>query len=153
MAQQKISKNDEITRLVLEEVDEARETLELVSQLVSALPLKGMADVAKAMNGKITFRGNTFAVEAFVGLVPEILFPIDDPEKLVRLAYQVVLAAPSTITYDMEDPVIAKREMQRAVLRRLVSDGGLGPMRRGYSPVFGAMGDRSKNFSTERKED
>lgn len=101
--------------VIVEEVDEAREVLELAQQLVHALPLQSFEDVVKAVGPKreITFRGNPSTVANFAQLVPDILFPINTVEKLITLLYETVRLAPRRIRYSDDDPRHAKRKLRR----------------------------------------
>lgn len=135
------ARRGDLERLIIDEVDEARETYELVEQLIPALPIKHFGDLRDATAGEIRFRGNPFDIGVFEDLLPDVLFPIDDVEKLVQLAYQAVQAAPPHITYDLEDPANARREMRRSLIRRLVGDGGLRPARSSGIQPFGAGRD------------
>ncbi len=105
----------DLLRLIVEEVDEAREVHELAQQLHHALPLRSFDDVVKAVGerGTIKFRGNAFDIQQFGALVPAILFPIDDAQKLVTLLYEAVRRAPKTIFYNEADPEAAKRHVRR----------------------------------------
>ena len=105
----------EMLKLIVEEVDEAREVQELVEQFHHALPLRSFDDAIKAVGqrGMIKFRGNAFDIRQFGALVPAILFPIDDAQKLVTLLYEVVRRAPKTIQYNETDPAAAKRHLRR----------------------------------------
>jgi hypothetical protein len=117
----------ELVAIVVEEVDEAREVLELARQLVHALPLHTFEDVVKAVGpkGTISFRGRHSAVANFAGVVPGVLFPIDSVHKLVTLLYETVRLAPPSITYSDSDPAHAKRKLRRLGLLGL-RQGSLG---------------------------
>jgi hypothetical protein len=105
----------ELLAIVLEEVDEAREVLELAQQLVHALPLKSFEDVIRALgtDGMIKFRGNPRPARNFAEYVPGILFPIDSTQKLVTILYETVRLAPPFIKYNERDPNYAKRKLRR----------------------------------------
>lgn len=112
--QSTVSEGD-LLRLVVEEVDEAREVRELAQQLIHALPLRSFDDVvgAAGTKGIIKFRGHEFHVGKFRPLVPSLLFPIDTPQKLIALLYETVRLAPGTIRYNSTDPQTAKRQIRR----------------------------------------
>jgi hypothetical protein len=105
----------DLLAVVVEEVDEAREVLELAQQLVHALPLRSFEDVVKAVGtkGTINFRGSPRPVQNFAEHVPGILFPIDSVQKLVTLLYETVRLAPAWIKYNDNDPAYAKRKLRR----------------------------------------
>jgi hypothetical protein len=107
--------SSELMKAIIDEVDEAREVLELAQQLAPALPLRSFEDLHKAVGqqGKIIFRGNAFNVRAFEALVPSLFFPIDDLPKLIALLYETVRLAPTTVTYSDKDPEHAKRRLRR----------------------------------------
>lgn len=136
----------ELLKVIIEEVDEAREVLELAQQLAPALPLRSFEDVHKAVDkGKIIFRGNEFNVRAFTALVPTLFFPIDDLQKLVALLYETVRLAPTTVAYNPNDPSHAARR-----LRRLGIVGMLGKMGQLGAPPGGAIRAQCCNGPVEK---
>ncbi|HZZ62896.1 MAG TPA: hypothetical protein VFE63_17325 [Roseiarcus sp.] len=104
----------DLLRIIVEEVDEAREVHELARQLIHALPLRSMDDVAKAVggHGNITFRGVPYTVANFANVVPSVLFPIDSVEKLVTLLAATVRLAPRRLPRGPDDGY-AKSRLRR----------------------------------------
>jgi hypothetical protein len=123
------AKSRDLLRLIVDEVDEAREVYEVSEQLAGALPIRSFDDIAKAVGaeGSITFRGNVLDIRQFAALVPATLFPIEDPQTLVALVYQAVKMAPRTIQYAESDPHSAQRRLRRLGLFGMPS-GLLGPV-------------------------
>jgi hypothetical protein len=119
--------DSDLLKLVVEEVDEAREVYELAQQLLHALPLGSFNDIAAAVGNKgvITFRGHQFDVGTFRTLVPTLLFPIDSTQKLITLLNEAVRLAPASLRYNQKDPATAKRRARRLGLLGLPG-GGLG---------------------------
>jgi len=89
----------ELLEAIVNEVDEAYDVFELAKQLAPALPLRSFDDVVKAVGprGTINFRGSPHTVANFVGIVPEVLFPIDSVSKLVTLLAATVRLAPVSL--------------------------------------------------------
>jgi hypothetical protein len=119
----------ELLRLIVEEVDEAREVYELAAQLAAALPIKSFDDIIKTMGdrGSIKFRGKELEVTQFADMVPATFFPIEDRQTLVALVYQAVKLAPRTHQYADSDPANARRRLRRLGLLGLPT-GLLGPI-------------------------
>lgn len=131
MTEMKQSKED-ILQLLVEEVDEARETHELVMQLKEALPIRSFHDIITACSkneGDIIFRGKPFDVSLFEEVIPSIIFPIEDIRTLIELVYIVVIRlAPKYITYNLEIPENAKRHVRRSQMKMLIPSGAIGPV-------------------------
>lgn len=150
----KQGRND-ILKLIVEEVDEARETYELVMQLKAGLPIRSFDDIRKscADHKTIKFRGNVFDLDTFEDRMPSFIFPIDDIRKLIELVYVAVESAPRTIEYDMEVPENAKRRIRRQQLQSLIPTGVIGPARlgKGGAGLFGGI--RTVEQQKIRKEE
>jgi hypothetical protein len=119
-------KHQELLALIVEEVDPAREVLELASQLVHALPLRSFEDVVKAAggSGSLRFRGRSVGVHGFVEAVPEIIFPIDTEQKLVTLLYETVRRAPPWFRSESDTGAASRRLRRLGILG--VQQGVLG---------------------------
>lgn len=113
----------ETLTLIVHEVDEARETLELVSQLAPRLPIKSMRELAG--NGPIRFRGEDYDLGHFTSLVPDFLFPIDSLGNLVQLAALAARMAPPQVEFDHDDPETARRLMLKVLAARSGAIGGM----------------------------
>lgn len=118
----------ELLKLIVEEVDEAREVYELAQQLSPTMPLRSFDDIERAVGDSkaVKFRGKAFGIKQFRELVPATLFPIEDHQTLVALLYQAVCIAPKHIQYDETDPRNAKRRLRRLGIMGLPT-GLLGP--------------------------
>jgi hypothetical protein len=112
---QEIEHSDDLLKIIVNEVDEAREVLELAQQFAHAIPLRSFKDVVKALGdrGVIAFRGREFQVGPFGAHVPSFLFPIDSVKKLVTVLYEAVRRAPKHIRYSDKDPRYAKISLYR----------------------------------------
>lgn len=105
-----------LLQLVIDEVDEARETYELATQFAKGLPFRGFEDVAKLVNPErgIKFRGEYYDIKQFAGMIPSVVFPIDNLESLITLLAYAVRSAPKrpavTEPTDAED---ARRQLKR----------------------------------------
>ena len=132
----------ELLKLVVEEVDEAREVHELARQLLHAIPLQSFEDIVKAVGpkGTITFRGNPSTVQNFAAVVPGVLFPIDSVQKLLTLLYETVRLAPPWVRYRDDDVDHAKRK-----LRRL----GILGLKQGTLGATGSVSSRRARTSNE----
>ena len=136
--------------MIVQEVDEARETYEVVMQLMKAFPIGSFKDIQKVFGdkGTITFRGNPFEVDMFEGKIPDFIFPINDIRSLIELVYMLVRAARPTISYDMKIPENAKRHVKRLQIKSLIPSGAIG------SAAFpiGAGGALGESQLTEEKK-
>jgi hypothetical protein len=119
----------ELLKLIVEEVDEAREVYEVAGQLAPALPIRSFDEIIKHMGerGSIKFRGNELEISQFAAMVPATFFPIEDKQTLVALVYQAVKLAPRTHQYSDSDPANAQRRLRRLGLLGLPT-GLLGPI-------------------------
>jgi hypothetical protein len=118
-----------ILQAVVQEVDAARDTLELVLQFVGALPIRSHDELIRATGGEsaVTFRGTKFDVRAFADLIPSVLFPVESLEQLVALAALAVEQVPGNVGHDFTDQETARRLMRRVSLKNLAPVGLLGP--------------------------
>lgn len=151
MAKESQSSPDaEFMRLIVEEVDEARETMELVSQLAPRLPIKSAKELVG--EGVIRFRGEDYDVKNFAAMVPAFVFPIDSKEKLVQLAAMAARMAPPQVEFDHDDPETAKRLMLRILSSR---SGAVGTMRAPFMQSGQGMGPgapRHRPETTQNEE-
>uniref|UniRef100_Q01Z12 Uncharacterized protein n=1 Tax=Solibacter usitatus (strain Ellin6076) TaxID=234267 RepID=Q01Z12_SOLUE len=88
-----------LLQMIVDEVDAARDTLELVSQLQRELPLRRFDDVRRALGpeGLLHFRGQKYPVGWFENAVPSVLFPIEDVRALVERMANVVRLIPDHV--------------------------------------------------------
>ena len=105
----------ELLKLIVDEVDEARDILRLAEQLAPLLPIKSFDDLARAgERGQMRFRDTPFDVETLRPYVPAIAFPVEDARALVqRLAY-LVRIVPEHLGVDVTSEEGARRQMRRA---------------------------------------
>jgi hypothetical protein len=105
----------ELYRLVVEEVDQARDTFELVSQLQRGLPIMTFDDIRRVLGGRetVTFRGHEFSLDAIEAQLPEVALGINDLPALVRRVATLVRMVPDSIGLDPSDPATAKRALRR----------------------------------------
>lgn len=106
---------EEVLRLIVEEVDAARDTYELVSQLEHALPIRSFEDLRKAAGekGELRFRGTTFNVAEVEGLLPPWAFPVEDLRALVERVAHAVRLTPPDFAVDRTNPDFVSRQMRR----------------------------------------
>lgn len=140
----------ELLRYIVEEVDAARDTLELVQQFAGALPIRSYDEAIRAMGseGVVRFRGARFDPRAFEHLVPSVVFPIETVQQLVSLAAQMVERIPSTVGNDLSNPETARRLMRRASLQSLAPSGRIGPSLGGAAFQLGQSNRMSAGFAS-----
>lgn len=105
----------ELYRLIVEEVDQARDTFELVSQLHQGLPIMTFADIRRALGGRetVTFRGHEFSLDPIEERLPEVALGINDLPTLVRRVATLVRMIPDSVGVDPSDPATARRALRR----------------------------------------
>lgn len=114
MARPDISR-EELMRLVIDEVDQARDIYQLVEQLAGFLPIRSMDELAKATAGKqLRFRNADFDVDSLAGHIPSILFPVDDVQGLVERVGHIVRLAPPALGVDLESPDGVRRRLRHS---------------------------------------
>lgn len=112
MARSDVSK-EELMRLVIDEVDQARDIYELAEQLSEFLPIRSMDELVKATEGKeLRFRDARFTADSMVGHIPSIAFPVDDVKGLVERLGHVVRMAPPALGVDLESPDGIRRRLR-----------------------------------------
>jgi hypothetical protein len=106
----------ELLHLIVGEVDEARETLELVNQLQKELPIRRFDDIRRAVgpDGTIRFRGVAFPIRLFEDRIPKIVYPIEDVRALVERVVELVRMVPKFVANDPRNPENLKRQMGRS---------------------------------------
>ncbi len=127
----------DLYRLIVEEVDEARETLELVGQLREGLPIKSFEDLrAASREGTLELRGERHPVDQFEDYLPAFVFPIDDLPTLVSRVALFLKAVPDS--FGRDDPRRAKGDLRRLGMLGLPNGwpnnaalAGVGPPTRG----------------------
>jgi hypothetical protein len=114
---------------VVEEVDDARDTLELVQQFVGALPIRSHDELIRATGNEsaVHLRGGKFDIRAFADMIPSVIFPVESLEQLVTLAALAVEQIPGNVGYKLSDPEAARRLMRRVSLKNLAATGVIGP--------------------------
>jgi hypothetical protein len=127
------SQQDELLRLVIEQVDDARDLLQLAEQLAPLLPIKSFDDLLRGgEKGRMRFRDTPFDVSTLRPYVPVIAFPIEDLRGLVeRLGYLVRLV-PEHMGVDISTPEGMRRQMRRSAT--LIPGLDLGA-RRGFTAI------------------
>jgi len=105
----------DLHKIVIQEVDTAREVFQLAQQLAPALPIRSFADVLKALGPEAVFRfrGHEIPAAIFAQRIPAYLFPIDSLGKLVVILHEAVRRAPRSLTYPPLDPTHARIELHR----------------------------------------
>lgn len=112
------AERDNVHRLIIDEIDQARDVLQLVTQLQRALPLKSAADLRKVADekGQVQFRDGTFDIAEILEVIPEIAFPIEDLRSLVERVALLVSVIPAHLGVDMNNPDRVKRRMRRQLV-------------------------------------
>lgn len=102
-------------QLVIDEVDQARDILQLAEQLSDFLPLRSMDELIKATDGKeLRFRDATFTVDSLAAHIPSIAFPVDDVRGLVERLGHLVRMTPSAMGVDTESPDGIRRRLRQS---------------------------------------
>ncbi len=114
MARTDVSK-EELMRLVIEEVDQARDIFQLAEQLSDFLPIRSMDELVKATDGKeMRFRDATFTADTLAAHIPSIAFPVDDVRGLVERLGYLVRMAPPALGVDMESSDGIRRRLRQS---------------------------------------
>jgi hypothetical protein len=102
-------------RMVIEEVDQARDIYQLAEQLMEFLPLRSMDELIKATDGKqLRFRDSGFDVASLAPHIPSIAFPVQDIRGLVERLGHVVRMAPPALGVDLESPEGIRRRLRHS---------------------------------------
>jgi hypothetical protein len=102
-------------RLVIEEVDQARDIFQLAEQLIPLLPIRSMDELIKAVAGKqLRFRDTDFDVATLAGHVPSIAFPVEDPRALVERLGHVIRMVPPAMGVDLESEEGIRRRLRHS---------------------------------------
>jgi hypothetical protein len=120
LAREQVS-DQELMRLVIEEVDQARDIYQLAQQLAPFLPIRSVDELIKATGEKeFRFRDSDFVIDEAVGAnLPRIIFPVEDVSSLVERLGHVVRMVPPALGVDLESP--------EGIRRRLRFAAALGP--------------------------
>ena len=112
------AERESIHRLIIDEIDQARDILQLVTQLERALPLKSVADLRKVANekGQVHFRDATFDIAEILEVIPDIAFPIEDVRALIERVAMLVSIVPDHLGVDINNPERVKRRLRRQLL-------------------------------------
>lgn len=114
MARSDVSK-EELMRLVIDEVDQARDILQLAEQLSDFLPIRSMDELVKVTDGKeMRFRDATFTTDTLAAHIPSIAFPVDDVRGLVERLGYLVRMAPPALGVDLESPDGIRRRLRQS---------------------------------------
>jgi hypothetical protein len=112
MARTEIARDD-LLKLIIEEVDEARDIHALAVQLLPHLPIRSFDELVKATAGKeMRFRDMAFDVESLRDHIPSIAFPVQDAAGLVERLGHIVRVAPPHLGVDVTTPAGARRQMR-----------------------------------------
>ncbi len=102
-------------RLVIDEVDDARDILQLAEQLAGFLPIRSMDHLMKETEGKeLRFRNATFTVDSMAAHIPSIAFPIDDVKGLVERLGHLIRMTPPALGVDLESPDGIRRRLRKS---------------------------------------
>lgn len=115
--------NAEILRMIVEEIEPAREVYQLFMQLRNALPIKNFKDLEKAADheGKLHFRDTAVGFRFFESYIPNFIFPIEDEKALIERLGQFVKIFPQEIGYDRSNGEYIKRMNQTKFLSSLLT--------------------------------
>lgn len=108
-------------RLVIEEVDQARDIYQLAQQLAPFLPIRSVEELMKAAGEKeLRFRDSDFTIdERMAAHLPKIIFPVEDASSLVERLGHVVRMVPPAMGVDLDS--------SEGIRRRLRFASALGP--------------------------
>lgn len=116
MARSEVSAQ-ELMRIVIDEVDQARDIYQLAEQLAGHLPIRSMDELVKALDGKqLRFRDTNFDVDSLASHIPSIAFPVDDPRGLVERIAHIVRMVPPAMGVDLESPDGIRRQLRHSSL-------------------------------------
>lgn len=106
----------EMLRLIVEEVDGARDILQLVRQLEPALPIRSFKDLRRLTKdgGAIQFRSVEIDLDFYEGFMPDYAFPIEDLRGLVARVAQLIRMLPPDLGKDPNDPENMRRMMKQS---------------------------------------
>jgi hypothetical protein len=112
------AERDNVHRLIIDEIDQARDVLQLVTQLERALPLKSAADLRKVADekGHVQFRDGVFDIAEILEVIPDMAFPIEDVRSLVERVALLVSVVPEHLGVDINSPDRVKRRMRRQLV-------------------------------------
>ncbi len=132
------SRNDaELMRLVINEVDQARDLYELAQQIAPHLPISSFDELTKINDGKrLRFRDAEFDVESLRAFVPAVVFPVQDLEGLVERLGHVLRMVPPEMGVDVTTESGMRRQLRNT---GAVTPGiGLMSQRKSTASVLGA---------------
>lgn len=124
----------ELLQLIVNEVDTARDTLDIVNQLRRELPIRRFDDIRRAVGseGIIRFRGQTYPISWFEDMLPSIVYPIEDLRVLVERTSHIVRLIPDHVAGSPDSPQGTRRYLHTAWLQppnglppRAISSGPL----------------------------
>ncbi len=105
----------ELLQLIVEEVDAARDILQLAEQLAPLLPIKSFDDLVRAEEkGRMRFRDTPFDIESLRAHIPAIAFPIEDARGLVERLGYLVQIVPEHLGVDTTSREGMRRQMRRS---------------------------------------
>ena len=116
---------EDVMRLIIEEVDDAREAYKLVTQLAPSLPFRSFDEFKKI--GSIRFRGQQHPVEVFRDSLPRFEFPIEDERALVERIADLIAMTPNQGEQDPQDPTAERRRLRRIGVPSMTTAFPTGP--------------------------
>jgi hypothetical protein len=104
---------DDLLRLVVEEIDQARDVYELAQQLAPYLPIKSFDMLVRAVGKRpLRFRDTEFDLESLHGQLPGVAFPVEDLAGLVEKLGHLIRLVPPSLGVDMSTPSGVRRQMK-----------------------------------------
>lgn len=104
----------ELMKLIIEELDDARDLYELAQQLLPHLPIRSFDELAKVNDGRpMRFRDATFDVESLRPHIPGVVFPIMDAAGLVERLGHIIRMTPPDLGVDLSTEAGMRRQMRR----------------------------------------
>lgn len=105
----------ELCRLIIEEVDQARDVYDLTLQLAPLLPIGSFEELVKAQEGRpMRFRDVEFDVESLAGYIPNVVFPVQDLRGLVERLGHLIRLVPDFLGVDTASEAGARRQLRSA---------------------------------------
>lgn len=107
------SKNEDLRDLVIDQVDDARDLLELAQQLEQYLPIESFKHLdAQVGDRSLQFRDSDFDLRSLGHLIPPIAFPVMSLSGLVERLGEVMRLVPPHLGVDVESEKGARRVLR-----------------------------------------
>ncbi len=107
------SKNEDLRDLVIDQIDDARDLLELARQLEKYLPIESFKHLdAQVGDRSLRFRDSDFDLRSLGHLVPPIAFPVTSLSGLVERLGEVMRLVPPHLGVDVESENGARRVLR-----------------------------------------